>query len=261
MPLLSESMPYIDNLVSGLALAAVGGGAARMITHRRPEESEEQYKRRLALATTTGVVGGGAVGAGLPLAINSIKGMMPVSIGDKFDNGDYAGAASSALSGGLGWLAGNIGIGGAAGGVIGAGGRRTYMAGKEVMSEKALEAADKHLQAEVADHASIDTPHQKLIADHAAAERLNTPAAATSKTPAIVPTQQTQQAVDDLITRIQASKLNHLDPAASRVLQAREGRNVADRELNTLRGRKYTGLKSGLGGMALGMLGEHWLGS
>lgn len=119
MPLLSESMPYMDNLVAGLASAAIGGGLARTKTKRRPDESEEQYKRRLALNTTTGVVGGGAVGAALPSAFAALSGLYPQSYLEQLKNNpakalkDAPGKAISETTGLVMNTAGPLGVAGA----------------------------------------------------------------------------------------------------------------------------------------------------
>jgi hypothetical protein len=142
MPLISNSMPYLDNLAAGLASAAVGGGLARAKTKRQEGETEEQYQKRLSLNTATGAIGGGAAGAALPLAFSAIGGLFPDPWLERLKAdplktliaapGDAASATMSAVTD-------TVGATGLAGGAAGAivGGQR---AGAKAVAEQASAA-------------------------------------------------------------------------------------------------------------------------
>lgn len=180
MPLLSESMPYMDNLVAGLASAAIGGGLARTRTKRRPDESEEQYRRRLALNTTTGVVGGGAVGAALPSAFSALSGLYPQTYFEQLKN-DPAKALKETpgkiFDTTTGAVMDTIGPLGVAGGGLGAW-QGDRMANKNIKSE----------QADIADEVKTNKQHlvegqnKKFLAtDPVMVERANALAASEAR--------------------------------------------------------------------------------
>jgi hypothetical protein len=109
MPFISESLPYLDNLATGLAGGTVASLIARLKTKRREGESDEEYRARVRNNVSTGLFGGAAVGASLPELYNLGQRFLPqeegaVSSGIKKTIGGIAHAATTAP--GLGFVSG-----------------------------------------------------------------------------------------------------------------------------------------------------------
>lgn len=109
MPFISESLPYLDNLATGLAGGTVASLIARLKTRRREGESDEEYRARVRNNVSTGLFGGAAVGASLPELYNLGKGLLPqeegmISSGAKKLVGGITHAATTAP--GLGFVGG-----------------------------------------------------------------------------------------------------------------------------------------------------------
>jgi hypothetical protein len=171
----------MDNLVAGLASAAIGGGLARTRTKRRPDESEDQYKRRLALNTTTGVVGGGAVGAALPSAFAALSGLYPQSYFEQLKNNPakaLKAAPGKALDATTGFVSDIVGPLGIAGGGIGAT-AGYYSTGKQI-DQKQKAFAEKVKQ------------HQDALSSNRTALAKNTNSAAQSSLEKLVKDENTR---------------------------------------------------------------------